>query len=170
MDVDIFGNKVLIFGQVVKLAAQRQRKSRNSYISQIDFIFYYKKEIREAVSEARLDSGHTGIIKVTDGNKTTDPTATQAVKNLSPLPSVTIRGGHTVKKPESWLIVIDKTYSWCKLQKDCRHEIARRRYSGEDYRQTCRDLNISNSTRRRLLELVQIYAALQAVQLGLIQV
>lgn len=116
------------------MAAKRQRKSRNSYISQIDFIFYHEKDLREAVSEARLDSGHT------------------------------------VKKPESWLIVIDKTYSWCKLQKDCRHEIARRRYSGEDYRQTCRDLNISNSTRRRLLELVKIYAALQAVQLGLIQV
>ena len=133
-------------------------------------MFYHEEEIRDAVTRARLDSGHTGAIKIVNGNGMTDPTATQAVKNLTPLAVVEIRGGHTVKKPESWLIVIDKTYSWCKLQKDCRYEAARRRYNGEDYRKTCHELNISNSTRRRLLELVQMYAALQAVQLGLIQV
>ena len=155
---------------MLELAAQRQRKSKSTYIQHIDFIFHHEAELREAILQLRLDSGHSNAIKIVNGNGMTDPTANQAVKNLTPLPFVEIRGGHTIKKPESWLIVIDKTYSWCKLQKDCRYEIARRRYNGEDYRKTCHELNISNSTRRRLLELVQMYAALQAVQLGLIQV
>lgn len=149
---------------------QRQRKNRNSYLARIDFIFYHEKEIREAVLQARLDSGGLGTIRIAGGNGLTDPTARQAVKNLTPLPVVVIHGGHTVKHPEHWLIVIDKTYDWCKTQKDSRYEVARRRYNDEDYRKTCRELNISNSTRRRLLELVQMYAALQAVQRGLIQV
>ena len=139
-------------------------------MNQIDFIFYHEEELKEAVLQARLDGGHNGSFVVVNNNGTADPTATQAVKNLTPLPVITIRDGHTVKKPESWLIVIEKTYHWCKLQKDFRYEVARRRYSDEDYRKTCHELNISNSTRRRLLELVQMYAALQAVQLGLIQV
>ena len=151
-------------------AAQRQRKNKNTYIQHIDFIFYHEAELREAILQVRLDSGHNGAFKTVSNNAMTDPTANQAVKNLMPLPVVEIRGGHTVKRPESWLIVIEKTYSWCKLQKDCRYETAKRRYNGEDYRKTCHELNISNSTRRRLLELVQMYAALQAVQLGLIQV
>ena len=155
--------------QVIELA-QRQRKSRDTYFAKIDFIFYHEKEIREAVLQARLDSGGIGTIRIVNGNGTPDPTARQAIKNLTPLPSVLIHGGHTVKQPEYWLIVIDKTYSWCKRQKDCRYEVATRRYNNEDYRKTCNELNISNSTRRRLFELVQIYAALQAVQLGLIQV
>ena len=149
---------------------QRQRKSGQSYLGKIDFVFYHESEIREGIMQARLESGHCGGVVVVSGSGISDPTATQAVKNITPLPVITIHGGHTVKRPESWLIVIEKTYSWCKLQKDCRYEVARRRYSDEDYRKTCHDLNISNSTRRRLLELVQMYAALQAVQLGLIQV
>ena len=150
--------------------AQRQRKNRNTYFAKIDFMFYHEKELREAVLQARLESGGIGTIRIVNGNGTADPTARQAIKNLTPLAVVVIHGGHTVKLPEHWLIVIEKTYDWCKQQKDCRYEAARRRYDGEDYRKTCHDLNISNSTRRRLLELVQMYAALQAVQLGLIQV
>lgn len=148
--------------------AQRQR--RNGYFGTIDFIFYNEQEIREAVQQARLDGGNIGAIKIVNGTGMTDPTARQAIKNLTPLTSVTIHGGQIVKRPEHWLKVIDKTYGWCKLQKDNRYEVTRRRYENEDYRKTCRELNISNSTRRRLLELAQMYAALQAVQFGLIQV
>ena len=148
---------------------QRQKKKQFAYFQQVDFIFYNEAEIIEAVSRARLESGHFGGIVVVNSNAFTDPTARQAVKNLTPVAAVMI-DGHTVKRPESWLEVVDKTYKWSKMQKDCRYEIARRRYSGEDYRKTCRDLNISNSMRRRLFEFVQMYATLQAVQLGLIQV
>lgn len=150
---------------------QRQRKTREIYFRQIDYVFYHEKDLREGIMQARLTQGEVGAIKVVNENGFSDPTARQAVKNLTPLELVILEGGDVLKKPESWLEVIDKTYDWCKKQGDNRYEVAKRRYYKlEDYRKTCDELNISNSTRRRLLELVQMYAALQAVQLGLIQV
>lgn len=150
---------------------QRQRNHREIYFRQIDFIFRHEQEIREAVIRAKaVNYGGNEAVKLIIGNKISNPTAEQAIKNLTALAFVVIGSGVTVKQPESWLEVIDKTYAWCKRQKDCRYEVARRRYSGEDYRKTCTELNISNSTRIRLLELSEMYAALQAVQLGLIRV
>ena len=153
--------------------SQRQSNNREKYFRQIDFIFYHEKQIRDAVTEARISGGRDGTISlfpVASANNFSDPTATEAIKNLTPLKFVKLPDGTIIKYPEKWLAVIDKTYSYCKKQNDCRCEIARRRYNNEDYRKTCIDLNISNTTRRRLLELVQIYAALQAVQAGLIRV
>ena len=149
---------------------QRQSRGRETYMRKIDFIFYREKEIREAVNQARLNMTTGGTLRLINATGIPDPTATQAVRNLTPLKTVVISGGETIEYPESWLEVIDKTYKYCEMQKDCRLEVARRRYRSEDYRKTCRELNIADTTRRRLLELVQIYAALQAVQLGLIQV
>lgn len=111
-----------------------------------------------------------GTLRLINATGIPDPTATQAVRNLTLLKSVTLSSGEIIEYPERWLEVIDKTYKYCSTQKDCRLEVARRRYRSEDYRKTCRELNISDTARRRLLELVKIYAALQAVQLGLIQV
>ena len=149
---------------------QRQSSTRDTYMRQIDFIFYREKEIREAVYQARLDMTAGGTLRLINASSTPDPTATQAIRNLTPLKFVEIGDGEIIEYPERWLEVIEKTYKYCSTQKDCRAEVARRRYRNEDYRKTCRELNISDSTRRRLLELVKIYAALQAVQLGLIQV
>lgn len=154
--------------------AQRHKNNREKYFRQIDFIFYHEKQIRDAVTESRITGGRENGISLFPVVGATsihsDPTASQAVKNLTPLKFVKLRNDVIIKYPEKWLEVIDKTYSYCKRQNDCRFEVARRRYSNEDYRKTCIDLNISNSTRRRLLELAQIYAALQAVQFRLIVV
>ena len=150
--------------------SQRQSRSRETYMRKIDFIFYREKEIREAVYQARLNMTAGGALRLINATGIPDPTATQAVRNLTPLKSATLSGGEIIDYPERWLEVIDKTYKYCEMQKDCRLEVARRRYRLEDYRKTCRELNISDTARRRLLELVKIYAALQAVQLGLIQV
>ena len=153
--------------------AQRQNKNREKYFKAIDFIFYHEKQIRDAVKEARTSGSRDATISlfpVASANNFSDPTATKAIKNLIPLKFVKLPDGTIIKYPEKWLEVIEKTYSYCKKQNDCRFEVARRRYNNEDYRKTCIDLNISNTTRRRLLELMQIYAALQAVQAGLIRV
>ena len=153
--------------------SQRQSNNREKYFRQIDFIFYHEKQIRDAVTEARISGGRDGTISlfpVANANNFSNPTATEAIKNLTPLKFVKLPDGTIIKYPEKWLAVIAKTYDWCKKQNDCRYKVAKRRYSNEDYRKTCIDLNISNTTRRRLLELVQIYAALQAVQAGLIRV
>ena len=150
--------------------SQRLSRERESYMRKIDFMFYREKEIREAVYQARLNMTVGGTLRLINATGIPDPTATQAVRNLTPLKSVTLSNGEIIEYPEKWLEVIDKTYKYCSTQKDCRLEVARRRYRSEDYRKTCRELNISDTARRRLLELVKIYAALQAVQLGLIQV
>ena len=150
--------------------AQRQSRTREAYMRKIDFMFYREKEIREAVEKARLSEHLTGTLRMVRSGGIPDPTALQATKNLTPLRFVTISDGEVIDFPERWLEVIEKTYNYCARQKDCRFEVAKRRYKAEDYRKTCRELNISNVTRCRLMELVRIYAALQAVQLGLIQV
>ncbi len=151
--------------------SQRQSRSRDSYMRKIDFIFYREKEIRDAVYRARLTIGiSSGTLKLINTGGISDPTAMQAVANLTPLKSVVINDGEIIEYPERWLEVIDKTYRYCATSNDCRLEVAKRRYRSEDYRKTCSDLHISDSTRRRLLELVKMYAALQAVQLNLIYV
>ena len=150
---------------------QRQSRSRDSYMRKIDFMFYHEKEIREAVYRARMTNGiSSGTLKLINTGGISDPTAMQAVSNLTPLKKVVISDGEIIECPERWLEVIDKTYRYCATANDCRLEVAKRRYRSEDYRKTCIDLNISDSTRRRLLELVKMYAALQAVQLNLIYV
>lgn len=145
---------------------QRQRSSE-PYFRKIDFIFYNEAKIRHAVAEAKIDDGQPRLRRETEF---ADPTATQALKNLTPIPKICLNAEQTVENPERWLEVADKTWSWAKAQKDCRYEVARRRYAKEDYRKTCRELQISNSTRRRLFDFVRMYAALQAVQAGLIRV
>lgn len=146
--------------------AQRQRSSE-PYFRKIDFVFYNEGKIRVAVAEMRLDDGRPHIPQKIE---LSDPTVSQALRNLTPIKSVMLNCGQSLEYPERWLIVIDKTWHWAKSQNDCRYEVARRRYAYEDYRKTCRELQISDTRRRRLLDLVRMYASLHAVQLGLIRV
>ena len=151
--------------------SQRQSKNREYYFKQIDFIFYREKQIKDAVYEKRNGGRDTSFPMISlFSSGTSDPTSSNALKNLTPLKFVTIKDGVLIKSPESWLAVIDKTYSWCKRQQDCRFEVAKRRYHNEDYRKICIDLHISKTTLHRLLDMVRTYAALHAVQAGLIKI
>ena len=151
--------------------AQRQSKNREIYFRQVDFIFYREKQIRDAVFEKRNNNRDSSapIISLFSGS-ISDPTASKAIKNLTPLKVVTITDGIIIKYPEKWLEVIDKTYRWAQRQNDLLYQAAKRRYSGEDYRKTCAALSISTSFFHQLLEKVRVYAALQAVQAGLIKI
>lgn len=144
---------------------QRQR-SNEVYFRKIDFVFYNEEKIRVAVSEMRADDGRP---RVRQGTGLSDPTVAQVVRNLTPLRKAALDCEQTLEYPERWLEVIDKTWAWARAQPDCRYEVARRRYAKEDYRKTCRELELADTTRRRLLDLVRMYAALHAVQLGLIR-
>lgn len=145
---------------------QRQR-SNEVYFRKVDFIFYNEEKIRVAVAEARADDGRPHLRQKAESS---DPTATQAARNLTPLVKVMINCDDVIEYPERWLEVIDKTWTWAKKQKDCRYEAARRRYAKEDYRKTCRELHVSTAHYFRLVDCVRMYAALHAVQLGLIRV
>ena len=151
---------------------QRQRISSNKpWIKKIDFVFYNEREIRLAVLEAREGGGSGKPLEVPgrNGSGVSDPTARDAMYNLTPLPMVRING-QELRLPERWLTVIDKTYAWAKSQSEIHHEVARRRYRGEDYRVTCRELHIAKSTLHRIIEVVKMYASLQAAQMNLIYV
>ena len=149
---------------------QRQRISSNKpWIKKIDFIFYNEKEIRLAVLEARNSGKPLCEVPGRNASGVSDPTARDAMYNLTPLPVIKING-QDLRLPERWLIVIDKTYAWAKSQSDVHYEVARRRYAEEDYRKTCRELHISQQYQSKIMENIRIYAALQAAQFNLIYV
>ena len=139
---------------------------QDKYIKKIDFVFYNEKNIRQAVIEER----ETAIKpELKNGSGLSDPTARDAIRNLTPLSFVKI-AGEILKLPESWLVVIDKTYNWCKRQSSCHYEVLRRKYHNEHFRRICFDLHISPTTFHNMVNRARQYAALQAVQLNLIYV
>ncbi len=142
-----------------------QRRTGTEYVRKIDFVFYHEAEIRDAVLDAR-EGNAPPPGGARSKNHISNPTEAKALRNLSPLRNVRVRGEY-LEWPEDWLRVIDAVYAWC----DGDHLIvARDRYSNEDYRQTCAKLNISGTTYYSLLNEVRQRAALCAVQFGVIKV
>lgn len=142
-----------------------QRRTGTEYVKKIDFVFYHEHEIREAVRDARASStpqqnGFRGK------NHISNPTEAQALRNVTLLKQIKVCGRYLVY-PEKWLKVIDAVYLWCD---DDHRTVARDRYSGEDYRQTCAKLTIAEATYYNLLNEVRQYAALCAAQFGVIEV
>lgn len=153
------------FYEVKKLG--RYHSETRPYIKRVEYAFYNERAIREAVYEARLESFTP---EVRTGSGLPDPTATSAIKNLSPVTSVTIEGAE-LKRPESWLGVVEKTYSWCELQGELFHKLAKLKYaSGLKTVRICAELEIVQEKFFRILEKVRNYAALQAAQRNLIYV
>ena len=157
----------------MKIHKQRQKQRVDKpYIKEIDFIFYNEMEIRQSI----LDEQTKARPIIRNASKISDPTPSEVLGNMYPPPVLAIaikdRKGELrpIKYPERWLIVIDRTYAWCKRQEGCHYEVARRRYNGEDYHKTCEDLHIDKSTASRVMDDIRTYAALQAAQYHLITV
>jgi hypothetical protein len=129
----------------------------------IDFVFYNERAIREAVLDAREGAGKSAA---RNKNHIGDPTAAKAIRNVTPLRSVRVRGMH-LEWPEHWLKVVDAVYAWCTGD---RQVVAADRYHGVDYADTCVKLSISTKTYYNILNEVRQRAALCAVQLGVIKV
>ena len=138
-----------------------QRRRTEGYVRKIEFVFYNEEKIRVAVMDAR----NLPQIPGKNGSQIGDPTASRAIRNVTPLRRVSIHGEY-LEWPEAWLEVVEATYKWCDYD---RLIVAKDRYSGIDYRETCAKLSISNTTRRRLLMDIQHYASLCAAQAGLIR-
>ena len=139
-----------------------QRRRADGYVRKIEFVFYNEEKIRAAIMDAR----NLPRIPGDGGSQIGDPTASQAIRNATPLQKVRI-DGECLECPEAWLAVVEATYKWCDHD---RLIVARDRYSGIDYRETCAKLSISDATRRRLLADIRHYASLYAVQAGLIRI
>lgn len=146
---------------------QQHRRDNRDYIRKIDFVFHNEAAIRAAVEEERM--GGKYVPELRNGSGLPDPTATEAIRNLSPIQSVTI-DGQILKYPERWLVVIDKTYNWCRRQGEKYYEVARARYNDEYFVRTCTKLDLTFTLFYRIVERIKMYAALQAAQLNLIYV
>lgn len=140
-----------------------QRRTGTEYMRKIDFVFYNERAIREAVLDAREGAGKSAA---RNKNHIGDPTAAKAIRNVTPLRSVRVRGMH-LEWPEHWLKVVDAVYAWCIGD---RQVVAEDRYHGVDYADTCVKLSISTKTYYNILNEVRQRAALCAVQLGVIKV
>ena len=136
---------------------------RPGYYKKIDFVFFNEKRIRDAVNDERY-----GVKARTErnGSGMGDPTASEAIRNITPLISVRLGDG-SLEFPEHWLKVIDATKLWA--QGD-RLVVALDYYAGEIWKITAAKLSISMPTYYRLLDDVRNYASLCAVQLGLIKI
>ena len=145
---------------------RKQRRDDRPYIRVIEFVFYNEREIRLAIMDARASSNSP---ELRNGSGLPDPTATEAIRNLSLVPFITI-GGQELKLPERWITVVEKTYNWCKRQGEKYYEIARARYNGEYFVNTCAKLDLTFSLFYDIIEKIKVYAALQAAQLNLIHV
>lgn len=139
-----------------------QRRARLHIYCIIDKVFFREREIRQAVHDARADRGGQH-----PRSGTPDPTAAEAIARILPIRAVTLHGGMRVEWPESWLAVIDATYSWLD---DIRREVARDRYQGQDYRRTCMRLHITQCTYSNAIRDIRTYAAIAAAQLGLVKI
>ena len=140
-----------------------QRMTGNGDMRKIDFVFYHENEIRAAVLDAREGAN---VQSGRGGGQVGDPTASRALKNMTPLLSVRVRGDK-LDWPEHWLKVVDATYAWCDGD---RMIVAHDRYHNVSYADTCAKLNITKSGYYRIVKEVRHYAELCAVQLGLIKV
>ena len=134
--------------------------SKKSWIRRIDFVFYNEAEIRLAVLEAKFDGKPIPAIS-RNASKISDPTASEAIVNLTPIATVKIKG-QDLQQPEKWLAVIDKTYAWTAAKDNLRYQVAKLKYKGVDYRAICFGQHISIRFLYTLLEKFRGYAASQA--------
>lgn len=90
-------------------------------------------DIRKAVSEKRVDMMRRKpkVGGVQEG-RLSDPTASAAIANMTPIPSVVIKGVGRVEEPEAWVKAIENGVDACReeVQKVARESMFNnRRYS-----------------------------------------
>ena len=135
----------------------------SDYFRKIDFVFYNKSRIKEAVEEARQDKGN----KSYNCSGIADPTVAVVLNNLSPLHYIVL-DGKRLECPEQWLKLVDLVY---KNVNDVGRACLDGKYvKRETNKQTYKRINIEQSTHSRAWKEIKHIQELYAVQLGLIRV
>ena len=137
---------------------KKMRQSKKAWIRKIDFVFYNEAEIRLLVKEARSKLEEHAIKR---SGGTADPTAREAISNLTPVKSITLKGKE-LSRPEDWLQVIDNSYDWARKQGNPRYIIAKLKYIGEDYRLISMKCHVSIRFQYALIENFRRYATSKA--------
>lgn len=139
------------------------QKSRPGYYRKIDFIFFNEQKIRDAVEDARF--GTTPKAE-RNGSGVGDPTASMAIRNITPLFSVKLGDG-SLEWPEHWLTVIDET------KRGTHGDVlvaGMDFYAGETICNTMAKLSVSRTVCYELINEFRQFASMCAVQMGLIKI
>lgn len=139
-------------------------KQGKSYFHKIDFVFYNAGKIRDAILEAKY--GH--VKTKGNGSGIGDPTASKALHDIMPIPTVLIES-KPLKSPERWMRVVDGVYSLCDRDKRQSYVLSSK-YGGISYHHVCQQLHISQSTHSKIWADVRRLQELCAVQEGLIKI
>lgn len=141
---------------------ERRRKAAYRYI---DAILRHRVEIEIAVDEARNTNDRNTVCK--SGNAVSDPTASEAIKNIAPVKSVTLQNGLHIRQPEKWLDAINRLFDVLYPEEA---KITNMIYGGYNAIKTSRECGVDISTLYRLkIECRHILTEI-ACQYGLIQV
>lgn len=157
-----------------KFAGTEKYQGIRKYNSKlIERRFFQEDKIRRAVFEARHDSGGGKTGGGGSGHAfVSDPTASAAMREVSPLRAVEIELGknetETVKWPEKWLAVIEATYR--RYEKGVGAQILKDRYRGESPVKTCMENYISRTTYYSVVSEIDSFAMMCACQVGLVRV
>lgn len=145
-----------------------QRRTADANIRIIENMLYKQKAIRAAVLDYRASKGgHTGG-GVTGHAFVSDPTAGEALRNVEEVGAVILTTGEKICKPERWIKLFDALAEWVSTD-FVKRGILGRRYAGEDYKVSCLELAISQSTYSANLQEMRAYALAIACQLQLVQ-
>ena len=145
---------------------QYRGKWENGYMGEVEWMFYNELAIRRAVRDKKRDYGSPKGKTAGGGGFISDPTATQAIREITPLRFVYVRG-RRVEKPETWLKVVDETY---KHLPELHKKVVLARYRGENYQMTCAEYNIASTTYNSILTKARMFAAGVAAQYGLVKI
>jgi len=141
---------------------ERRRKSAYRYI---DKVIRHRAEIETTVDEARNTNNRDTVCK--SANTISDPTASEAIKNIAPVKSVTLQNGLHIRQPEKWLEAINRLFDVLYPEEA---KIINMVYGGYNAIKTSRECGVDISTIYRLkVECRHILTEI-ACQYGLITV
>lgn len=124
--------------------------------------------IRKAVFEKRLEMKRkSGAPERRSQGFVSDPTQTEALKNLTPLKSVNIPGGE-VQAPEAWLAAIDKVMG--KLEHHDQRIIEVSFWEHHTWQASVEALNMDKMTYYRRRDKLMTLFAIECAARGLIQI
>ena len=146
----------------------RKKNLRKSAHKKVEYALRHEAEIRRLVRDAKLDSqppdkaaGPPG------GGGISDPTAAQAVRELTPVRAVVMHSGDTLYKPETWLRVVDSVYAQAA---EYERAVAKYFFAGHSRIETQMKYNISERNVYYICDDIREAGVEIACQLGLVSV
>jgi len=140
---------------------------RKRAYKRIEWMFRHWRKLERAVLEAREDRPRNQNIGGGHGGYVSDPTASTAIRNITPIKFVEV-DDELVRQPERWLSLMEHVYSQCS---DVEKQVFHKRYFERvNPTRTAIDLYMAETTYFDLLNGIKSYAVEVALQDGLITI